>query len=212
MAEKFIDLSLPLKPGMRGVNFKPAKQIDKDGWNALELCLYSHAGTHVDAPVHFGLHGTLDQVPLESFFCQAWVVDIKEISPGMEITTRHLGDIIDRLKPGEGLLLKTGWWKKHGTPEYRDALPRVSQELASWCAKKKVKMLAVEPPSVADVHNLKELRLVHRILLKANILIVEGIANTGKIMEEKVELIVLPLPIEKGDGAPARVIARPVKK
>ncbi len=212
MVEKLIDVSLPLKPGMRGVDFKPAKQMEKDGWNASELCLYSHAGTHVDAPVHFGLQGTLDQVPLESFFCQTWVADIQEVAPGMEITTRHLGGIKNKLKAGEGLLLKTGWWKKHGTPAYREALPRVGQELAQWCAKKHLKMLAVETPSVADVNNLKELSQVHRTLLGAGILIVEGIANTGKITEEKVELIVLPLPIENGDGAPARAIVRSIKK
>jgi arylformamidase len=68
-------------------------------------------------------------------------------------------------------------------------------------------MLAVEPPSVADVNNLAEVTLIHKILLGGNIIIVEGICNTEDITKEIVQLIALPLKILKGDGAPARVIA-----
>jgi len=50
---------------MRGVDFDTAKTIEKDGWNAKTLHLYSHAETHIDAPVHFIVNDTtIDQIPL----------------------------------------------------------------------------------------------------------------------------------------------------
>jgi kynurenine formamidase len=47
---RVIDLTVPLKDGMRGVTFETVKELEKDGWNARMLHLYSHAGTHMDAP------------------------------------------------------------------------------------------------------------------------------------------------------------------
>ncbi|NJM37109.1 MAG: hypothetical protein HC845_04115 [Akkermansiaceae bacterium] len=50
---RIIDLTLTLRPGMRGVAWEQAKAIESDGWNARNLHLYSHAGTHMDAQTHF---------------------------------------------------------------------------------------------------------------------------------------------------------------
>ena len=58
-----IDLSLPFKQGMRGVDFETATTIQDQGWNSRTLHLYSHATTHLDAPRHFINQGkTVDQL------------------------------------------------------------------------------------------------------------------------------------------------------
>jgi arylformamidase len=64
---RVIDLTLPLAPGDSGVRIEPVRSLEKDGWNATTLSLYSHCGTHMDAPVHFGVGTqTIDTVPVES--------------------------------------------------------------------------------------------------------------------------------------------------
>ncbi|MEL6274659.1 MAG: cyclase family protein, partial [Bacteroidota bacterium] len=78
--------------------------------------------------------------------------------------------------------------------------------LAKWCVQKKVKMLGVEPPSVADVNNLPEVTAIHHILLQGDVLIIEGLMGLQQITKEYVMLLALPLKIAGGDGAPARVI------
>ena len=78
--------------------------------------------------------------------------------------------------------------------------------MALWCLDNEVKMLGVEPPSVADVNNLKEVTEIHQILLKG-VIIIEGLTNLESLQSNCVELIALPLKIENGDGSPARVIA-----
>jgi kynurenine formamidase len=205
---KIIDLTLAYKNGMRGVGIRPAKTIEENGWNASTLTLYSHAGTHMDAPQHFNVDNqTIDQLPLENCIGKAWMVDITPCEKNRLISVQDLHNIAERFTEGDSLIIKTGWSHYLGLPEYRDALPRISKELARWCVDHKVKMLAVEPPSVADVNNLEELTEIHHILLKGGVTIVEGLSNLGSINQDYVQLYAIPLKIHQGDGAPARVFA-----
>jgi kynurenine formamidase len=205
---RVIDLTVPLKDGMRGVTFETFKELEKDGWNARMLHLYSHAGTHMDAPLHFGVNdATIDTIPPERFVADAWVIDAPAIESSMLIGVEHLKHVKDRLVEGDGLLFRTGWHRFIDTSAYRDALPRISRELALWCVKRKVSLIGVEPPSVASLTDMQELQEVHRVLLGGGIIVVEGLCNLEEISKPRVKIIALPLKIEGGDGAPARVIA-----
>ncbi len=46
-----IDLTQTLSHGLRGVEIYPHTRIAKEGYNTTNLHLYSHAGTHMDAPL-----------------------------------------------------------------------------------------------------------------------------------------------------------------
>ncbi len=202
---RYIDLTLALEDGMRGVSSESVKEINRDGWNATTFHLYSHAGTHMDAPLHFDVsEQTIDQIPVEKLFVDAWLVDISEKK---HIDVKDLSDIADKIQPGEGLIFRSGWSQYIGTPKFREDLPGFSVEFAEWCVTKGIGLVAVEPPSVADVNNLQELTKVHQILLENNIVIIEGLTNLDVIKNEKVQLVALPLKYKGADGAPARVIA-----
>jgi kynurenine formamidase len=205
---RIIDLTLPLEDGQQGVSIEPARRIETDGWNAMTLHLYSHCGTHMDAPQHFGVTDqTIDQIPLEQCMGPAWVVDLTGIEPRALMQVDDLGSVQDKLRAGDGLLLRTGWSQRAGNPSYRNALPRVSLKLAQWCVDKGVRILGVEPPSVADVNNIYELTAVHQTLLGGSVIIVEGLANLDQIKNDKVTFMAFPLKVAGGDGAPARAFA-----
>jgi arylformamidase len=205
---RVVDLTLPLASGDRGVKIEPARRLKMDGWNATTLSLYSHCGTHIDAPIHFEVGTqTIDSFAAEDFIGPAWVADVRPVKPRALIKPEHLGDITDQFKPGDSLLICTGWSDYYGQDKYRNELPRVSLELVLWCADKKVKMLGVEPPSVADVNDIEELTAIHQILFKSGIIVVEGLANLVSLSKSKVTFIALPLKIAGGDGAPARAVA-----
>ena len=205
---KLIDLTLTYREGMRGVRFETARTIEKDGWNAKTLHIYSHAGTHMDAPMHFNVNDkTIDKMPLENCMGNAWVIKLKGIPPKTLITVKDLKEKADQVQPGDSLVLHTGWSQYLNSNLYRDGLPRISDELAQWCCEKKIKMLGVEPPSVADVNNLQEVTRIHKLLLEGGVTIIEGLCNLDELVEDKVLLVALPLKIFDGDGAPARVIA-----
>jgi arylformamidase len=206
MAE-IIDLSLTLDQEMRGVSWEAAKILEKDGWNARWLHLYSHAGTHMDAPVHFGVNDqTIDNIPLTNCICRAWMVDVNA-GQKTKILVDHVKEFEDKVEAGDGLIIRTGWSHYYKTDMYRDELPGISEELARWIVGRKVKMLGVEPPSVADIHDLHEVTKIHQILLAGGVIIVEGLANLHLVKTNPFTFMAFPLKIKDGDGSPARAMA-----
>lgn len=206
---RLVDLTLPLRPGERGVTCEPARTLARDGWNAATWQLYSHAGTHMDAQVHFGAGPeTIDTKPLAQCLGFAWVVNLVPTAPRALLTVADLGTVTDRFAPGESLLLRTDWHRHVADPAlYRDALPRIGEGLARWCVDRRVRLLGVEPPSVADVNALPEVTRIHQILLGGGVTIVEGLAHLDQLAQEKVLFVALPLKLAGGDGAPVRAIA-----
>lgn len=205
---RIIDLTLPLTNGMRGVRIDAANRLEVDGWNASTLTLYSHSGTHMDAPKHFLPKGdTIDRQPLTDCIGPAHVVDITPTAPRALINMGSMAKWADRIQAGDRVLLRSDWSKRLGTPAYRDELPRISLELANWFVERGIVLVGVEPPSVADVNNREELTAVHVTLLAGGVTIVEGLTNLDQISSQTVQLIILPLKIQNGDGAPARAIA-----
>jgi kynurenine formamidase len=194
---------------MRGVNWEVVSTVEKEGWNARLLHLYSHAGTHLDAQTHFGAgQETVDAIPLDRCLGPAQVVDVRDITAGMLILPEHLGPLASEFPAGDSLLLCTNWSRHLQEPlMYRDRLPRVSEALARWCVERQVRMLGVEPPSIADVNNLAELTRIHRLLLSGGVGVVEGLANLEGLIGRRVLFMAVPLRIADGDGSPCRAVA-----
>ena len=91
---RLVDLTQTFRAGMRGVAWDTAATVDREGWNARTLHLYSHAGTHMDAQAHFAAGPeTIDCIPLEGCMGPAWVVDIPGLAPRALITVDHLGEV-----------------------------------------------------------------------------------------------------------------------
>ena len=186
----------------------PCKFREVDGWNATTLSLYSHCGTHMDAPCHY-IDGaaTLDQQDLSACCGPARVIDLTPAEPKMLITVEHVTKRLGEVFPGERLLFRTDWYRRFGTAEYRNELPRISIALARWLVEQKVAMIGIEQLSVADVNNLPEVTEVHQTLFRGGVVIVEALANLDQLTQAEVEFIALPLNILGGDGCPVRAIA-----
>lgn len=208
---KYIDLTLSYNQNVAGFQSEPARLLNEDGWNATTLHIYSHAGTHMDAPTHFEVNEqTIDQIPIDKFFAKrTWVVKLLDLPLSYLI---ELADVLPQLPDfytGDSIIIRTDWSKRLGADAentYRNALPRISEELAHWMVTNQVNILGVESPSVADVNNMEEVTKIHKILL-GHVIIVEGLCHLDVISKNMIELIALPLKIEGCDGAPCRVIA-----
>ncbi len=210
MAQRIVDLSLTLYPGMRGVDSDPVSRIEAEGYNTTTLHLYSHAGTHMDAPLHFVPDGgTIDHVLLEKCIGPALVVDVTHIGPNGLIEIADLGANAERIGPGSRLLLRTDWSLHAQMDDYRTHMPRISAELAHWLVDRQLALLGVEQPSVASLRpeNRAELTEVHQILLRAQTVIVEGLTNLNTLTQDVVHFIALPLKVRDCDGSPVRAVA-----
>ncbi len=205
---RIVDLSLPIDNQMPGVEISVAKRLDVDGWNATTLSLYSHCGTHMDAPAHFLPGGnTIDQQDLSVCIGDAMVLNFAPSAPSQLICVPDLVPFDEQISAGSRLLFRTDWYKKFPAPEYRSGLPRISLALAQWLVDRGVAMIGVEGPSVADVNNMQELTEVHQTLFRGNVLIVEALANLDKLSRDVVQFVALPLRVSGGDGTPVRAIA-----
>ncbi len=213
-SRRIVDLSLPIDNDLRGVQITPFTTISGKGWNSTTLSLYSHCGTHMDAPKHFLPEEnalSIDQQTLEVCCGSAKVIDLTPTEPCELLTIDRFRSSLARsgleIQPHDRLLLRTDWSLRFGTPEYRDGLPRISLELARWFVERQVALIGVEPPSVADVNNMRELTDVHQALFRGGVVIVEGLANLHTLRKSIVEFIALPLRIVAGDGCPVRAVA-----
>lgn len=205
---RITDLSLPITNEMPGVEITVAKRLEVEGWNATTLKLYSHCGTHMDAPKHFLPGGSaLEQLNLSRLVGVARVVNLAPAAPKQLLTVADMAGVDALVIPGSRLLFRTDWYKRYGTPEYRHDLPRISLELAEWLVARQVALIGVEPPSVADVNNMDELTTVHQTLFRGHVVIVEGLAHLDQLRSDLVQFIALPLNIIGGDGSPVRAVA-----
>jgi kynurenine formamidase len=207
VSNQVIDLTLTAYHGMRGVEIQPNTSIENDGYNTTNLKLYSHAGTHADAPRHFLDDGkTLEHVDLRQCVGPALVVDVSHAAPGSLITVADLDQQAAAIGAGSRVLFYTGWDAHAGLPDYRTSFPRISRPLAAWLVERGVWLVGVETPSVAAVHDRQELADVHRILLRGGVVIVECLTNL-RLLPAEVFFIALPLKIQGGDGSPVRAVA-----
>lgn len=204
-----IDLTLTLCNGVRGVSLEPNTSIAQEGFNTTNLHLYSHAGTHMDAPLHFiDGAGTIEHIALENCIGPAEVVDVSYKEPTSFITIDDLLPYAARIQPGTRLLLRTDWDRFADQDNYRSGMPRISAQLASWLVEQGIILLGLETPSVASLlpENRAELTKVHRILLGAGIVIIESLTNL-RHLPNRVHFIGLPLKVCGCDGTPIRAVA-----
>lgn len=202
-----VDLTLTAYHGMRGVEILPNTSTTVEGYNTTRLHLYSHAGTHMDAPRHFlDGGGTIDAVDLRKCVGPAHVIDLSHKAPNSLITVEDLLRDAAVVQPGARLLLRTDWSGHAALPDYRTHFPRISRELAHWLVEQGVWLIGLEMPSVASLQDKAELTDVHQILLRGEVVIVECLTGL-RGLPAQVTFIALPLKIQHGDGSPVRAVA-----
>jgi kynurenine formamidase len=204
---RIVDLSLNLVQGMPGYHIEQNTHLAEDGYNTTNLVIYSHAGTHMDAPRHFlDTGGTIEHLSLEKCIGEALVIDLSRKEPNSLITIADLGLAAEQIGSGSRVLLRTDWDAHANLEDYRTSFPRISLELAEWLAHKGIWLLGLETPSVASLQDMEELTLVHRALLSSKIAIVESLTNL-RLLPPDVYFVALPLKITGGDGSPVRAVA-----
>ena len=172
------------------------------GTSLTGISMSAHSGTHVDAPCHM-LHGGVDasQLSLEQMCGMAKVCDIGNveiIDSEVLIKLNLVGVKRLLLKTSNSVLLA----KPNITPQY----VHLTVDAAQYLVDMKIMLLAVDYLSV-DAFDSCDYP-VHRILLEAGIIIVEGVDLSG-VPSADYELLCLPLKMT-ADGAPARVILRSI--
>ena len=74
---------MPVYPGTEGPTLAPACTHEKDGFQETLLSMYSHTGTHMDAPAHvLAGRASLDELPASQFVGKATVIRCDGLGEG----------------------------------------------------------------------------------------------------------------------------------
>ena len=180
----------------------------------MSLALGDHAGTHVDAPVHFdarpGAVG-IDQVPLEDFFLDAVCLDLSHKPLKSDITIDDLEKAETAagvtIAPNDMVLLHMDFYRRcYGKDGYLTDFPGLTRELATWLGRRGIKMFGVEAvsPGRPGRNNFE----VHHVCRDMGFTHVEGLVNMEKLIGKKrFKFIGFPLKIKGGTGSPIRAVA-----
>ena len=179
-------------------------RIEDLGYNMTQLLLSTHTGTHLDAPFHFLDDGrTVDRLDLRRGFGPAWVLDFSRKAAKEEITVAELERYADSTGPGSRLIFRTGWDRVYPDPRYFTDMPALSVEACRYLAGRRVACVAIDTPSV----NWSDYATAHRLLLGAEVLIVESLRGLERLQGDRAILLALPLRIRGRDGSPCRAVA-----
>jgi kynurenine formamidase len=189
-----------------------------------------HGGTHVDAPYHFKSNGKrIDEILLSDLIGSCKVIDISSQCSNNRDYTLSYDDIIQfeasygQLNHGDIVLIRTGWHKYYSlgakaylgfdeTTEgpYDDnsvlSFPGISKEAANLFVERKVRAVGLDTASL-DTGASRDF-IAHQILLGNGIYGIENINGSIEMLPNiGATLMVMPMKVTGGSGAPARVVA-----
>ena len=171
-----------------------------DEVNASALTVSVHAGTHLDAPLHFVPDGaSIDALPLERFIGPALV---HEVDAERHITEAHVRAIA--LAGVTRVLFKTRNSALLKRREYVADFAAFSVGAAQALVARGVDLVGLDYLSVAHAD---EQVPVHRAFLDHGVVLLEGI-DLSEVAPGRYELICFPLRLRGLDGAPCRAVLR----
>lgn len=202
MRKKWVDVSIPLRPGMTvwpgdpPFEFIAQRRIATgDKCNTSLLKLSTHIGTHIDAPWHFENAGArVPAIDPELFFGIALLIDlpnVKRIDAGM---------LPDGPLPPR-VLFKTRNSDFPDDAPFQTDFTAIEPGAAQQLVSHGVRLVGVDYLSVAPYKEPDA--ATHHRLLESGVLVVEGLRLRG-LRGGLCTFVVLPLLIEDADGAPCR--------
>lgn len=213
--KKIIDLTMHIEEGMQtfGAYWHPFVEISQLGRHGIEnretrkITMGTHTGTHMDAPRHFIPGGeTVDNIPLDQLVGPATVLDFSGTPDFKEVGLAELKAKING-RPLVRLIIRFDWDLQLNKLRYFSDHPFFSEEACEWLVASGCKVMALDTPQPDNPKNGRGCDKDapnHKILLGAGVIIVEYLVNIREIKSDQVHLVVAPLKVKSGDGAPVR--------
>lgn len=178
------------------------KLEDGDIANVTRIAMSAHTGTHVDAPFHFLAKGkTVENLSLKLLTGRAYVVHI----PDADLITKEVIEEAGIPPRTRRVLFKTRnskHWAKKNHKAFNTNFVALAPDAAETLIQRGVKLVGVDYLSVAPFEEPVE---THTVLLKAGVVIVEGL-DLSQVDPGRYNFYCLPLKIAGADGAPARAL------
>ena len=205
-----IEEQMPVYPGTEGPKLVPANSYAESGFRETCLTMYSHTGTHMDAPAHLYPTGkTLDVLPITQFSGTAVVIHCSELQAGERIAMHK------RLHGPKGSYSTnpdhmpdahrdfTGWSRYWGQAAYYGDYPYITHQVADWLLKTGKKGIGLDTIGLDPIAD-ETLTLHRKLLADDRMVIIENLTNLEQVGDGVVFFCALPLKQADADGAPIR--------
>jgi kynurenine formamidase len=209
------------------LSLEKVSDFDEAGpsWSWNNIRTGEHAGTHLDAPVHWasGREGlSVEKIPPSRLVGPAVVADFTaeaSADPDFLLEPAHLDKWVAEHGPlpeGSWLLFRTGWGvRSNDAVAFANAdangphTPGVSVEGAKWLAASPISGFGVETVGIdaGQAGGMEPPFPVHYHLLGADKYGLTQLQGLDRLPVTGALLVVAPLPIVGGTGSPARVYA-----
>ena len=183
-----------------------------------------HGGTHLDAPFHFAEEGDdAASIPLDRLILPGIVIDVSEAAaadPDYLVTVEDIAaweDEHGRVPAGSAVLIRTGWaarWPDalaylgDDTPGETGNLhfPGIGEAATRLLVEeRRAGRLGIDTASID--HGQSTDFIAHQIGAAAGVPNLENVADLSGLPPTGFLLAALPMKIERGTGAPVRIVA-----
>ena len=198
------NMRLEITPHNRGPGF----------WQVSSVRQSLHTGAHIDSPLHVFKDGiTTAEITLDQVMGEAVVVDMSYVGANHRITIDDLRrGGADAVKAGDIVLLRTDWTDTmYGRwPDYFTQSPYCPPETAEWLVARGAKNIGFDffEEYCARLPDFSSEDFpMHRVILGAGVVIMEGLTNLGALPKRRVDFAAPFYKIAGTEGAPARFFA-----
>lgn len=205
---RIVDLTHVLHPYKEQYTLEVSRRNERHGAEGDIMCtlyMWSHVGTHVEAPLHFLTEGgDTASLKIEQLMGPAIVLDFRHKQVNEAIT---LADIqaAGEVQVGDRVLTMTGRHTQYRTPQSHDR-PYITEEAMRWLVEdRRINCLGTDS-SGFEVRGVSH-HPNHRLLTHAGVPVLECLANLVELRQQRVFLIALPWPVTNLDACPVRAIA-----
>jgi len=214
---RHIDVTGTLAPGMW--SYRPLTpdnplfeqwrfaHVEERGWEADAFTMSTLTGTYLETAKHlFPDHNSIDQVPPERLFLDATIARIPK-EAREHITAAELEQAAPDLRPGDGLIVATGWskhWWDSGEIFVLES-PHFDLEAMRWIVDHEIALLGGDVPCFDDPQP-GEGQNVNRLHFGSDALLLAPLVNLDQVTQSRVRLTVFPIKLQGACGAPCRAV------
>jgi kynurenine formamidase len=173
------------------------------------LVMGDHAGTHIDAPLHFNPDGTgIDQIAPEMMVGNAIMQDYSDRASGDSITMEDVKTGVERIgvnpKDLKYILFRTGAAEKYQSDAYWNHYLEVRVDTVEWMLDIGILVFGVD---ASTVDHSKD-RATHMLMRKRPCYHIENLTNLEKLPRERIfTFICAPLLLRDSSASPIRAFA-----
>lgn len=204
---RIVDLTHTLTPGKEQYMLDIARRNEREGGEGdimSSVYMWSHVGTHVEAPLHYLASGSdTAGLAIEPLFGPAIVLDFREKQVNEEISLKDVKEAGD-IQKGDRVMTMTGRHTQYRTPQSHDR-PYLSEEAVRWLVEDR-EIACLGTDSSGYEVRFTEGHPDHLLITGAGIPVLECLTNLVELGSERFFLIALPIPVVGLDACPVRAI------